>query len=101
MRKTMTIHLTLLCVLCLAVATPVLAQSEGPDYTLDRWTADGGGGRSQDSARYSLHGTVGQTDAGPTLTSGGDSLWGGFWPGGAPPHHVFLPLILRSEGLTM
>jgi hypothetical protein len=59
---------------------------------------DGGGGRSE-TGDYVLIGTVGQADAGEM--SGGDfTLYGGFWPGGAPAppeYTVYLPLVLRNQ----
>lgn len=42
-------------------------------------TIDGGGGLSSDSS-FTLHGTVGQPDAGE-LAGGGFTLSGGYWPG--------------------
>ena len=42
-------------------------------------TIDGGGGVSQ-MGDYAVYGTIGQPDAG-TLTGGGYTLHGGFWPG--------------------
>jgi hypothetical protein len=48
-----------------------------PNYTLDWFSVDGGGGTSMGGV-YTLSGTVGQHDAG--ALSGGDySLTGGFW----------------------
>jgi hypothetical protein len=55
-------------------AMAALAQS----YSIDWSTIDGGGGTSAGGA-YSLTGTIGQPDAGPTLTGGNFSVTGGFW----------------------
>lgn len=56
-------------------AIPALAQP----YTVESFTADGGGGTSSGGA-YSVSGTFGQPDAG--IMSGGNfTLVGGFWPG--------------------
>jgi hypothetical protein len=41
-------------------------------------TIDGGGGTSTGGV-YSVSGTIGQPDAGPTLTNGQYSVTGGFW----------------------
>jgi hypothetical protein len=45
---------------------------------IDWFTIDGGGGTST-AGNLTLHGTVGQADAGP-LEGGGFTLKGGFWP---------------------
>ena len=89
-----------LAVLVLAVlsvaALPVLAQSGG-DYTITRWTVDGGGARLSASA-YLLHGTAGQPEAGAALSGGSYRLVGGFWPAGASGKRlIFLPLVLRNR----
>ncbi len=87
----------LLLILVLALLPlPVRAQSGG-DYTITRWTVDGGGARLSASA-YLLHGTAGQPETGAALSGGGYRLVGGFWPGGASGKHlVFLPLVLRNR----
>jgi hypothetical protein len=71
--------------------------ANGPGYTLDWWTVDGGGGAwSSADGRYVLDGTTGQPDAG-VLSSGDYTLSGGFWGGGgAVQHRIYLPLILRD-----
>lgn len=64
--------------LCL-LSTLALAQSSGGDYTITKFTIDGGGGTSAGGA-YSLTGTVGQADASLQVQSGGPyHLSGGFW----------------------
>lgn len=57
----------------LAVAAGALAQ-----YKIDWWTIDGGGGTSTGGV-YSVSGTIGQPDAGPTMTGGNFAITGGFW----------------------
>jgi hypothetical protein len=52
----------------------VLAQQ----YSIDWFTIAGGGGTSAGGS-YSLSGTVGQTEAGPVMTSSEYRLYGGFW----------------------
>ena len=47
-------------------------------YTIDWHTVDGGGGTSSGGV-FTVSGTVGQPDAGLTLTGGPYSLQGGFW----------------------
>lgn len=47
-------------------------------FDLSWYTVDAGGGIST-GAGFQLSGTVGQADAGPTLTGGGFALVGGFW----------------------
>jgi hypothetical protein len=55
-------------------ALAALAQS----YSIDWFKISGGGGTST-NGQYSLSGTIGQPDAGPTLTGGNFSLVGGYW----------------------
>ncbi len=63
---------------CMALAsTPVLAQSSGGSYTLEKHSIDGGGGASS-GGNYSLQGTIGQPDAG-RLEGGSYVIEGGFW----------------------
>lgn len=59
-------------------------------FQIDWFTMDGGGGISTGGA-YTLSGTIGQPDAGVTMTGGTYQLTGGFWAapfptgsGGAP-----------------
>ena len=58
-------------------STPVLAQSSGGNYTLEKHSIDGGGGTST-GGNYSLQGTIGQPDAG-RLEGGSYVIEGGFW----------------------
>lgn len=69
----------------LLLASTVLAQTGG-NFDLSWWTVDGGG-EMVSGGSFSLTGTVGQPEPGPTLSSGSLSLTSGFWPGGgaAPP----------------
>lgn len=82
----------------LALGAGVQAQSGG-DFSLVRWTVDGGGGESQ-GGDMSLRGTAGQPDAG--LLQGGEfTLGGGFLPGGelgGEPtiYQIYLPVALRG-----
>ncbi|USN98702.1 MAG: hypothetical protein H6810_11130 [Phycisphaeraceae bacterium] len=52
-------------------------------YEIPWYTIDGGGGTSA-GGTFQLAGTIGQPDAGPTMTGGGFSLTGGFWAGVGP-----------------
>tara|TARA_R110000782_G_scaffold12913_5_gene38259 strand:+ start:2125 stop:2547 length:423 start_codon:yes stop_codon:yes gene_type:complete len=66
--------------LVLSVGAPAaLAQSGGP-YEITSWTIDGGGITNAAGGAYTLSGTIGQPDAGPTLSAGSYDLSGGFWP---------------------
>ena len=49
------------------------------DYTLDWWTADGGGAMWSTGGGFELGGTIGQPDTGVVMTGGDFSLVGGFW----------------------
>ena len=70
-----------------------LAQTGG-GYDLTWSTIDGGGGSSAGSG-YQLSGTLGQPDAGATLSGGGYSLSGGFWGGVSTGSKIYLPLLRR------
>jgi hypothetical protein len=83
----------ILLVLLFVIASTALAQSSN-SYDLTWSTMDGGGGESIGSG-YTLAGTVGQLDAGATMTGGGFTLAGGFWIGGASQYHVYLPLAIK------
>ena len=62
------------CLVYLLSAPAVHAQS----YSIDWFTIDGGGGTSTGGV-YTVSGTVGQPDAGPTMSGGNYSVDGGFW----------------------
>ncbi|MBI3850309.1 MAG: hypothetical protein HY298_08480 [Verrucomicrobia bacterium] len=47
-------------------------------YRIDWFTIDGGGGSSTGGV-YSVNCTIGQPDAGPTLSGGNFTVDGGFW----------------------
>ena len=47
-------------------------------YELSWSTVDGGGGSSA-AGRYTLSGTIGQSDAGPVMSDGNYTFAGGFW----------------------
>jgi hypothetical protein len=61
-------------VLSFGYAGGAMAQS----YAINWHTIDGGGGTSTGGV-YSVSGTIGQPDAGPTLTNGQFAVTGGFW----------------------
>lgn len=52
------------------------------------WFKIAGGGGTSTGGVYSISGTIGQHDAGPTLTNGQFSVTGGFW---AQPQAVQMP----------
>jgi hypothetical protein len=68
-----------------ALALACAFASAGPasaQFSIRRYTADGGGGTRSTEGTFGLGGTIGQPDAG--LHSGGSfTLKGGFWFGGA------------------
>ena len=63
-------------------------------YEFNWHSVDGGGGVSTGST-FTVHGTVGQPDAG-VLGSGEYTLASGFWGGMAVEYRVYLPLVLRA-----
>jgi hypothetical protein len=82
----------------LIAALPLLVNAQG-GYSLTWWTVDGGGGTSSDRAsRYTLTGTIGQSEASGTLSGGDFTLVGGFWAGGGTARHIiYLPIVLRQR----
>ena len=63
-------------------------------YSIDWHTMDGGGAMST-NGQYSLRGTIGQPDAGPTMSGGNFSVSGGFW------HFVSVVQTVGSPTLTL
>ena len=66
------------------------------NYSIDWFKISGGGGTSS-NGQYQVSGTIGQHDAGVTMTGGGYSLTGGFWSllsvvqtAGGPTLRIFL-----------
>jgi hypothetical protein len=59
------------------------AASLPADFTLDWFTLDAGGEMWTTGGDFELSGTIGQSDAGVSMTGGGFELAGGFWPGAA------------------
>jgi hypothetical protein len=53
------------------------------DFSIDWHTVDGGGVMAGTGGDFELSGTVGQPDAGATMTGGEFSLTGGFWAAAA------------------
>ncbi len=70
-------HSSFTVALCLLLAAFCL-RAWGQSFSIDWWTVDGGGGTSTGGV-YILSGTIGQPDAGPTMTGGSFALTGGFW----------------------
>ncbi len=60
------------------LATGLAAGAGEPQFELTSYTVDGGGGSSTGGG-YELIGTAGQPEAGPTLSSAGYEVSGGFW----------------------
>ncbi len=90
----------LLAITVLVVASAALALG---GENISRWAVAGGGGQSVGGG-YALHGTLGQTEAGPTMSGGDYTLSGGFWRSGitALPgipvtggNTIYMPLIER------
>ena len=77
----------------LLLSSPLIApaQSASASYQVPRQSIDGGAGRSA-SANYTVNGTIGQPDAGATMTSASYRVRGGFHPAAeseAPPDPLF------------
>lgn len=64
-----------------------------------RWyTIDGGGEMFSTGGNFELSGTIGQSDAGMTMSGGQFELAGGFWPGVVPRDVVPVPGDLDFDG---
>lgn len=107
-RTTAVVVVTLLLVFSTALgqtdgdsAPPVPSAIErlSPELELGWFTVDSGGATWSSGGNYALAGTIGQPDAGPTLSGGPYNLAGGFWPGAATFRErewkVYLPLVTR------
>lgn len=66
------------CLLGLGITGIASSSTQAQNFSIDWYSIDGGGGTSAGGV-FSLSGTIGQPDAGVTMTSGGFSLTGGFW----------------------
>jgi hypothetical protein len=76
-------------------ATSALAQG----YSIDWFTIDGGGGTSTGGV-YQVSGTIGQPNAGPTMSGGNYSVGGGFWSIIAAVQTPGAPLLTISRTTT-
>ena len=77
------------CLLAVALVT-CAAGSAFAQFTISRFTIDGGGGTLSSGGTFALGGTIGQPDAG-RLSGGTFTLNGGFWAGGATATAVDSP----------
>ncbi len=73
------------------VAVSAAISAPAQNYSIDWFTIDGGGGTSSGGV-YSLSGTIGQPDAGATMTGGQYTLVGGFWA---------LPFAIQEPGTPL
>ena len=91
------IILSLISCVVFTLGFQITAQAEpaAPDYVIEWWTIDGGGGELSADG-YVLQGTIGQPDAGNELTSGDYALTGGFWSKVFDQlMRIFIPLVLQ------
>ena len=66
----------------ITIASLTAGAATAQPFEITSSTIDAGGG-TLSSASYSLSGTIGQPDAGQTLSSGSLTLRGGFWTSGS------------------
>ncbi|MCH8825266.1 MAG: hypothetical protein IH984_17355 [Planctomycetes bacterium] len=69
----------------------------GGNFDLSWHTIDGGGGTSAGGG-FELSGTIGQHDAGQTMTGGSFALTGGFWAGTGSAPGIPCPWDLDGSG---
>jgi hypothetical protein len=92
------IPLGLIIIVFALLVLPVFASSDVSDYSIQRWSIDGGGGTSG-AGSYTLTGTIGQPDAGGQMTDGSYALSGGFFGIGGFIEELlktFLPAVFRN-----
>jgi hypothetical protein len=95
------ITLLLFMLLCLMVASAILAAPDSPagGLSIPWWTVDGGGGTSK-GGQFALSGTAGQPDA-AAMSGGSYTLASGFWNsrvggiGGSLGSGLYLPSVVR------
>jgi hypothetical protein len=78
-------------------------QAWGQSYSINWYKVTGGGGTST-NGQYSLNGTIGQPEAGGTMSSGNFSMMGGFWSLVSTvqtPNAPALHIIVNSPGNTV
>lgn len=63
----------------LIVGCSLVSYTRAAAFEINWFTIDSGGGRSS-NLTYVVDGTIGQTDAGTTMSGGGYAVAGGFWP---------------------
>lgn len=80
-------RITALYVLLMTATLAASAQSSSASYEIPRQSIDGGGGRTS-SASHTLHGTIGQPEAGAVASSASYSLRGAFHRAGPTPPGV-------------
>lgn len=86
-------NIATLLIAALALAMPVvsaLAQSSSASYQIPRESTDAGAGPAS-SASFTVHGTIGQPDAGAAMGSASYTLRGGF--------HIAAPAAPPSDAL--
>jgi hypothetical protein len=82
-----TCHVVALSVL--AGAALLITPAAVAQYDIDWHTIDGGGDMWTTGGNFELSATIGQPDAGVTMTGGNFALTGGFWPGAAEEEFCF------------
>lgn len=95
MKYSKLIAYTMAIIFCATAAA--LAPLGGGDFDLAWHTIDGGGGTSSGGG-FELAGTMGQHDAGQTMTGGSFALTGGFWAGAGSAPGIPCPWDLDGSG---
>ena len=95
MKHSQFIAYSLAIVVCAGAAA--LAPIGGGNFDLSWHTIDGGGGTSAGGG-FELAGTIGQHDAGQTMTGGNFTLIGGFWAGAGSTPGIPCPWDLDKSG---
>jgi hypothetical protein len=90
-------RLTIITIVALLLLLVSAALAAPNIFSIPWWTLDSGGGNSQ-GGDYTVSGTIGQPDAGSSMSGGEYTVVGGFWGVGTAPsadHYIYLPVIIR------
>jgi hypothetical protein len=88
----------LIVIVLLTAVSLVLAQTG--EFQLPWHRVAGGGGTSDEGGRYTLSGTIGQSEAGVLMEGSSFQLSGGYWGGAsssALPSELYLPVVIRPD----
>jgi len=100
MKNLTKISLSLLVIFTALLVMSAAVLGSANQYELIWWTVDGGGGVSQSAGgEFSMTCTIGQPDAGETMSGGNFDMGGGFFGDIVPefsPYPIYVPLVVTD-----